>query len=198
MKSLVDQQEHKDASEEASKSGEKFDQAQFEAIREKARFFDRLGLLSGGAIVLSVTFLGYVSSRPSVKILWPFVLYISWGSLLVALLASMYRNWHHEDYLYYTRFAGWAEHLAKLKQAEIKVVQATGAVVVDPEGQRIAASKVIEELTSKCKGWATLEGTASTKARLSEKVSKVLDYAAHIGLFVGIVLLVAFAVLNSP
>lgn len=196
-------QDHQEASQQAAKTGDKFDRIQFEVMREGARFFERLALLNGGALVLSVSFLGYLSARPQANVANIFILYVAWGFLMAGLLASTFRNLYQQSYVYFATVAPWAEAGAKLKEVELKVLQdADGrSILVDSAHKPLSSeeqTKFLEMLGKKRDSWTKLRDKAEGRAASYERAFVALDLIAQIGFVVGLLLMVSFAVANAP
>lgn len=197
---FVATQDLQEASQQAAKTGDQFEKVQFEVIREGARFFEHLALFNGGALVLSVSFLGYLSARPDASLVCITVLYVAWGCLLAGLLAATFRNLHHSSYRYFATVAPWAEAAAKLKETELKALQNTNAVLVDSQGKRLSPeeqSRFLHMLGEKKDSWAKLGHRAEGRAASYERVFVALDFVAQVGFFLGLLLLVSFAVANT-
>lgn len=88
-----------------------YQQLQREAAENRRayeRFYTNLALFSGGTIALSVTFLGYLMSRPDpVSDKWLIV--ATWASLLVCLASSLFQSLFHAHYLHYTRLGEYQD-----------------------------------------------------------------------------------------
>ena len=192
------EEERKEKSERASRAKVRFDEVQFEVARDGVKFFDRLGLLCAGAVVLSVTFLGYITSRHQQPVIYMNTLYAVWGFLLVGLLAAQYRNFYHLRDTYYTMFSAWAKKIVELKDSEITVVQ-TGWPVVDAgEGTPLPTGSVVADLEKEKISWTQAKDKAEKSAHVSERVFRICEYTAHGGLVLGLILMVFFAVANTP
>ena len=190
------QQAHQKAAEEATKAGERFERIQDEVAREQGRFFQQLVLLNGGALVLSVTFFGYVSQRPT-SVLGIWSLHASWVFLLAGLLASLYRTWHQQSYRYFTAFATWAEHIEKLRDIEVTVVKGDTVIVVDSRKQKLSPGNVADLLSRNKEWWTRGKDTSEKRTKFHEWTVRVLQRTANYGLIFGLVFLLLFAVANS-
>ncbi len=196
--SALKEMARREASDKESRARSKFDQTQWEVAREGARFFEKLSLLSGSAIVLSVTFLGYISSRPNALVHRIGFLYSAWGALLIVLLACTYRNFFHQKYLYFTTFATWAKKAAALKQTELEVIKIGWPVIDEVDGTPVPQNQVEADLENKKTSWNSAQSKAETHATGSERAFSICEKLVHAGLIVGLLLLVFFAVANTP
>ncbi|HEX2712146.1 MAG TPA: hypothetical protein VHM88_07990, partial [Candidatus Acidoferrales bacterium] len=89
-----------------------------EANRESfEKFYGQLVLVSGGTVALSVTYLGYLKSTRSAVVLPP-LLWLSWITLLVCLLLSVFANFFYSLYLTYSRQSEYAKRLAEQFETE--------------------------------------------------------------------------------
>lgn len=196
-----DQEKHPEASQQAGKTGKKFDDVQYEVIREGARFYERLTLLSGGALVLSVSFLGYLSSRQGTPVEHIQVLYTSWGMLLAALLASIFRNLYHQYYLLHATFAMWARDVETLKEIEVETVRGSKVLIADVNRKPFSADEVEKfagDLETKRAFWGQAKDKSEKGAESYTRVYKFCEYVSQLGFFFGLLLMVFFAVANTP
>lgn len=196
-----DQGKLAEASRQAGKTGQKFDEVQYEVIREGARFFERLALLNGGALVLSVSFLGFLSSRQGTSMEHIEVLYTSWGMLLAALLASTFRNLYHQAYLYHATFSMWARDAETLKEIEVETVGGSNALIVDANRKPLLADALQRfrgRLETNKAFWTQAKGKSEKDAESYTRVYKFCEYVSQIGFFFGLLLMVFFAVANTP
>src|SRR5437879_291206 len=111
--------------DERMKSAKQLTYAVYEKLAELAeanresfeKFYGQLVLVSGGTVALSVTYLGYLKSTKFAVVL-PGALWISWISLLVCLLLSVFANFFYSHYLTYSRQSEYAKRLAEQLEAE--------------------------------------------------------------------------------
>ncbi len=78
------QDQLQELSKQATVAYQKFEVVQSEVARERVQFFERLAILSGSSIALSLTFLGYIQSRPRAGLSDPALIYTAWFSSLDA------------------------------------------------------------------------------------------------------------------
>jgi hypothetical protein len=112
---------HGEAQEAAKKSASAFGRVQHEIARDRTSFFEKLGLLNGGALILSISTLTYLSGKGNGLQLKP-VLWATWFSFVLALIACTFRNAFYQRYFYDQHFSWYARDIAALKKAEASVV----------------------------------------------------------------------------
>ena len=143
--------DRQEASKAAAKSGEKFDEVQREVRRDRAAFFEKFALLNGGALVLGVSLLSYISGHASSVMHFVLTLHAAWGLLLVGLLAAIFRNLLHQHYLYDTAFSWYARDIAQLKRAEARLVAEGNVLLVDKDHRPADRVEYASELEEKQK-----------------------------------------------
>src|SRR5450759_2914794 len=77
-------------------AAEQFDKVQWRVSENRSRFFERLALLSAGAVVLSVSLLSTVLGKAVIH--GAMFLFVGWGCFIVALLASLFRELKYQPY----------------------------------------------------------------------------------------------------
>src|SRR5215813_7272100 len=65
-----------------------FHKAQFLASEGRGKFYDRVALLSGGAAVLSISFLFSIATKFTIHAMA--TLFVAWGLLLTCLLCCLF------------------------------------------------------------------------------------------------------------
>lgn len=87
------------ASSEAAKSFERLTQKTDTIAKLRLEFFDRIVLLNGGTVALSVTLIGSFASKSNhnVKSVW--LLILSWSAFLLSMVFALTRNWFEHDRL---------------------------------------------------------------------------------------------------
>ena len=61
--------------------------------RLRLEFFDRLALLDGGTVALSVTLLGFLAGRNQHALNSALMLFLSWGCFVFSMVLALTRNW---------------------------------------------------------------------------------------------------------
>lgn len=186
-------------SEKLKDSSEKIDEFQYKAASERSQFFEKLALLDGGAIVLSVTFIGYFLSAQG-TLRGRRLLYGSWSLLLLSLLACLLRNFFYQNYLYYSRVPSYIQQLSEQKELEAKVAIDPTQLFLSEEGRPLTAKEredFAAELKTKAHNYRTEAKAAVGRGKRAERVWRPCEPAALIALFCGLTLLVSFAILNT-
>lgn len=190
--------------EESSKgavaAAEKFAVIQSETVRERARFFERLAVLSGSSIALSLTFLGYVQSRPEAQLHHPRLIYTSWFFLLGCLVTALLRNLKHQDYIYYDGAASYLERRADHVSSEVSLIRDSTQFILSSEGAIMAEEERQDfagKLGTKAEHLRKEARRSRRGASVAEITWRLCEYASEALFFVGILLLVIFAVMNT-
>ncbi len=148
-----------------------FNRVQEKVFDDIAKSFQQLSLVAAGTISLSVTFLGYVISKTgastilaqhmiSIPILW--VLFLSWGCLLVTMVLGLMYGLTHAWYWYALTGHDWAKNGIEVWDAHI-AHDALGGVTIRPE---TAAPITRAEMDQTRQAWIETTGVfASHKGR---------------------------------
>lgn len=192
------------ANHELSSKSKKLDETfnsivelQAEQRKQSVDFFNRIALLSGGIISLSITFLGYLASSQNGRVVFTELLFLSWTLLLVAVFASLYRN-------HFNNIMGHWQTLIQLNDARIEMYKAELTLMkVSPQSfANINTPQELAEQISKTeKGIKNLTKGGEDIKKSETKYSRlwiISQNASHIGFAVGVVVTVIFAGLNVP
>ena len=88
------------SSEETTKSFDRLSHVTDNVAKMRLEFFDRIALLDGGAIALSVTLLGFLASKnPHATPRWVTLVVLSWVAFVLSMLMALARNWVEHDRL---------------------------------------------------------------------------------------------------
>jgi hypothetical protein len=185
--------------ERTRRAGEKIDVFQSASASERSQFFEKLALMNGGAIVLSVTFIGYFLSDHG-TINRRHLLHGAWMLLLLSLLACLLRNFFYQNYVYYSRVSPYVRKLGEESDMEAQVaidlstpmLSENDAVMTPKEREEYAAG-----LKKKAQNRHTEAATAAAKGKRAERIWRPCEPAALVALFLGLVMLVWFAILNT-
>lgn len=158
-------------------------------------YFDRLALLAAGALTFSVTFLGN-SNRPHSHRF--FILYAAWTCLLVALGSCLLRVFANHGHRFYKVGADRAEAEVAYCDADAEVV----SVFAESIQYADAAEPFDKERELKINRenravWAAEHQRTTKIANRLWTLHIAAEWTAGISLFVGFVLLMAFAVFNT-
>ncbi len=188
-------EKHRAATDKLNRRRKTASEVSVQIIEERTSFFDKLAVLNAGALTFSVTLLNRTSpSHPHIL----YVLYAAWVWLLIALASCLVRNISHQGYRY-------SNAMAETQASEIEYIDVNSEILVtkadsimyldsaepfDLEGEK----KLAEENRKLWDG-----ELLRTKTRLGRywKTALVSEWVAGIGMFIGFLLLIIFAVLNT-
>lgn len=160
-------------------------------------FYYRISLLAGGVLSLSITYIGYLASTPSHKIIFAELLFLGWIALLLAIFSGIYRNHFNLDMGHY-------QTLNVLNKARLEEYQASLALLESNPQQFInlqTKEDVEKQMKSTKKNIAIIE-KAMESVKKSEKMNSNLwtlsQKTAHISFFLGMVFVTLFAAINLP
>ena len=138
----------------------------------RLEFFDRVVLLDGGTITLSVTLLGFLASKnPHVSMRWPKLLILSWISFIFSMLFALARNWVEHDRLTATEY--------------YNAIYQTFSAIIEFD-QAVPSTKLVENEA------ARLKRTIKKKKGLV-RWTESTGIASLIAMLAGFVLLLVFA-----
>lgn len=170
----------------------------YKEFREHAKdFYFRLSLLSGGILSLSVTYLGYLSSKQGLVINYGELLLLGWFFLVVCLIASMYRN--H----FYTNFGHWQvltdSNEARLasEEALLKMAEKFPDLIANLRTKEEFAAYVALTKRNIAKIKSAIPHTKS-KEKWAERFWLWSQQTAHVSFVLGLISIVLFAALNLP
>ncbi len=176
-----------DASSLADSVYERMVRESEENRRAYERFYNNLALFSGGTIALSVTYLGYLQSRP-VPVSNHWLIVATWAVLLICVASALFENVFHAHYLHYARQGEYNER--KKAQYETELKELPKIPVVNPSelpAYREKLRKAIDALddgVAWCLRWKKVYSFLDTwNSRL-----------AQTAFIVGLILLFSFAV----
>ncbi len=157
------------------------------------RFYNNLALFSGGTIVLSVTFLGYLKSTTK-SIERQSALVDCWIILIVCLACSLFWNFFHTHYAIYSRNRELSEAEKKRYETEIDEIAQVGAANINTFAQieeyRRPRRDAVEILRKKVKYYERRE-------KIYLFVWQWGGRLARVSFLLGIASLVYFAISNT-
>jgi hypothetical protein len=182
------------AAEEEEGAAQRVDEIQTRVAEQRNKFFEQVALLSGGAIVLSVSLLSTLFGK--VVLHFIVVLILAWAELLLALMASFYRASKYQSYVLevYMR-----EYMKALAQKKIVLYQQA------KQGQKVMSSPDEEGLTHLLSAEALKEEAAAIfkdgklRKKWSDEHFKRVQFAenfAVIAFWLGVLSLTIFASVN--
>jgi hypothetical protein len=187
-------------SKEAAAASQTFEGIQSEVVKERSRFFERLAILSGSSIALSLTFLGYIQSRPRAVLSHPTLIYASWFCLLGCLMSALLRNLRHQDYFYYVGASSYLEKRADRVSFEVSLVGDSTQLVLSSEGAMMGKEERQDfagKLGTKEEHLRKEAQRSRRSANAAEITWRVCEYGSEALFFAGLLLLVVFAVVNT-
>lgn len=158
-----------------------------------AQFYTNLALFSGGTIVLSITYLGYLKSLPNRNILYPKTLIAAWIVLEVCVVLSLFWTLLNSYYTHYARLGIYVEKL--IEESETLVEELDNLWIVNattPEDREETKKHFAEKTIAKRKDrkWA------AKREIIFQWLSVGSGVIARITFPVGIGLLTFFAIKN--
>jgi hypothetical protein len=149
--------------------------------RLRLEFFDRLALLDGGTVALSVTLLGFLAGRNQHALNSALMLFLSWGCFVFSMVLALTRNWIEHNRLSAAESNNFLIAVAELHEARIQLGQA-----ILGEGSEVEQMKELRE-----QGKAVLNNERGQHERLLTwtKIAGVVSLASSVS---GIILLLWF------
>lgn len=151
----------------------------------RLEFFDRLVLLDGGTISLSLTLIGLLQKSQKTAMHWQYALVGSWTCFMRSLVLAMLRNWREHDRLMAAESARYALVIHEWFSAFATTVESLGVSTADSTAQNVLAQGPIQVSQQQARS----EGLASTTQRLGATAMTLA--------ILGYLLLLAFAVKNT-
>ena len=150
----------------------------------RMEFYDRLILLDGGTISLSLTLIGLLqkAGKPAHSLA---LLFSSWICFLASLLLGMLRNWREPDRLVAAEMASYALVVHEYFSAFVQQVESLGVPTTDSPAQSVLAQG------------PTLVHQQREQEKGLDKQTKRLGGAALIFTALGYTLLLWFAIVNA-
>ena len=175
----------------------KIEQRQLDVIKSFDNFYTYITTISGGALVASVTFLGYFAPHISFhKIHIGIVfsnsafLYTGWFCLLIALASSIYRNYFHIVYSHWDIMRELAKTLKTNEEYKLRLIDNNQAVVLESAGKNSDRAFFMSNISKYDKDLQDNQ----KKSELSMKTTIFLEKLSAITFILGIFLLIVFAV----
>lgn len=150
----------------------------------RMEFFDRLILLDGGTISLTLTLVGLLQ-RVGKPTHCRLLLFFSWACFMASLLLGMVRNWREHDRLMAAEWASYTFVVHEHLSAFVQQVESLG----------ISAADSTVQSTLK-KGQEVFSQQQAQQAHLDKK-TKILGGSAMASTFMGYLLLLWFAIVNA-
>lgn len=171
-----------------------FDEIQKKVASERTKFFEQVALLSGGAIVLSVSLLSTLFGK---VVLHGIVeLIVGWFALLLALLASFYRTLQYQPYMLESSVAHYTKTLASVKMARHLRAKQGDKVMSLPDEEGRSKQVSADELKQEA---AELYADSKARKERSDRYIRNVQISEKIALTsfsIGVLLLTIFAGFN--
>ncbi|HXQ27225.1 MAG TPA: hypothetical protein VN822_12515, partial [Candidatus Acidoferrales bacterium] len=131
---------------------------------------------------------------------WRHLLHGAWGLLLLSLLACLVRNFFYQNYVYYVRVSPYVRKLGEQAEMEAQVaLDPTAAMLSDNDSPMTPKEReeYATQLRTKAQTRQTEAESAAGKGRRAERIWRPCEPIALAALFLGLTMLVWFAVLNT-
>lgn len=176
-------------------AAQQLDKAQWRAAEERTKFFERLALLSAGAVVLSVSLLSNFFGKTTI-IHGTAFLFAGWLSLILALMTAVFRELRYQSYMFETYLAHYQSALADKKTFLFNRAAAGQRVVDEPQEDGSVRPTTPEALKKEAD--ETRKDAKDRKARAEQiqKTVRTLELTAINAFWVGVFLLAVFAGVN--
>lgn len=168
-----------------------------EMRKQSQDFYYRLSLLSGGVLSLNITYLGYLSTHPSIQVVFGEFLFVSWVLLIISIFTSLYRNFFNLDMGHWQTLISINDARIDQQRALLQLIKISPSSIAginnqeDIQRQTTSTSKAIKSLEKGGRELIEKEGRNKLLWQLCQK-------ASHLSFVLGIVLIVIFAWLNLP
>lgn len=157
--------------------------------RAYERFYNSFALFSGGAIVLSVTYIGYLKSGPA-TVSNPWVIVICWGCLLICLVCALFRNFFNTHYVHFARQREYHEKLKSQYETESKELHQIPVMYPGDLPSYLAALEKAATDTKESVAWS------GRREKIYEFLWVWNSRVVYFMFPVGLLFLLAFAVVN--
>jgi hypothetical protein len=174
------------SAEQATKSFDRQTRQMDSVAKMRLEFFDRIALLDGGTIALSVTLIGSLASRnPHVPMKWVTLLILSWMAFVLSMLLALTRNYIEHDRLSTAEYNNYFLALSQSFGAMAGLAQAVSGATPEVE----QANKILADSSS------------VLRAQIDRHKSllwwtKFTGIASLAGILAGFILLLFFATKN--
>ena|SRR5579862_1528139 len=175
---------------EESGAAKQFDKTQWYVSEARAKFFERIALLSAGAVVLSVSLLSTVFGHTTIHGL-AFLL-LGWIALVIALTTSLFRDLRYHPYLLETSFGHYEKVLARKKDFLAATAAAGGTVLREDHSGTLTASELRDDAAE------VLADAKNRKERANQLFAQTqrMELLALNAFWIGVLCLAVFAALN--
>jgi hypothetical protein len=162
---------------------------------ERVAFFDRLALLAAGALTFSVTLLGHISQPHPHRL---FVLFAAWLLLLLGLGCCLVRNYSNQSHRFYKVGSNRAESEVSVIDADSELVAAmAGSIKYMDAFEPFDKDRELKINRENRELWQKEFERTKQKADTHWKLSQWAEWVAGVGILVGFLLLIVFAVVST-
>ena len=170
----------------------RFQEISSEVAAERSRYFERLALLNGGALTLSVTLINtFLTSHAVTLLRW--VLTVSWGFLLAGMLCAVLRNFFHTSHKYYYHFGRMAKAESELSEEEVDFY--SGGQVFK-NGVEMNREELLDTAKTNTTAWNKQWLDADRNEKSSSRLFTTLEVCAQTSFFLGLIMLIVFSIMN--
>jgi hypothetical protein len=180
------------ASDDQEQSRKTFNEAQVKLGEGRLAYFEKLAILSGGSVALTVSFVGSRSTHLNP----PWLLHTGLVLLVLGMITSTARNWIWRGYYYFTTQTSWLESMRKNQQAKFAYIAVAHAPLDLNTGRPIDKAAVLEKAQKSDDDFA--EMIKDNEAKVQRRIwwFSNCEKVAHILTLGGMLALVALALLN--
>lgn len=175
-------------------AAEQLDKVQWRTAEERTKFFERVALLSAGAVVLSVSLLSNVFGKTTIHGIA--FLFGGWVSLIVALMTAVFRELKYQAYTFETFIANYQAALASKKTFLFKHAAAGNRVVDEPQEDGSVRNTTAEALKKEADETHADAKNRKHRAERLHRASRIFELICVNTFWVGVLLLAVFAAVN--
>ena len=193
----LDSQELVNAQKRSKESNFNFNKLLKEFRSYSKEFFFQISIVSAGILSLSVTFIGFISTKQGfyVKNLW--ILYLGWFLETMALIGSLFRNYVYNRFGHYQCQAYLVKSRLGVENATLNMLEKHPSSFVN-----IKSDLELKNLITKTKKQIAIYQKNLKSNKDKEQIYKtlwqVIEYSTLIGFGIGTVTIVLFAAVNLP
>lgn len=196
-KHTIFNQSMKETISNAAKSTDSLNKYAKESRTVYKEVFFQISVLCVGVISLSITYVGFISSKTSGVIGFRWLLFFSWGFLSAAVICGLLRNYIYQNYGHWQLSFKRGESLLELEKIKLELVKNYPSSVVNiknEEDQKIHESLINKNIQTYTEAIEKLK----RKEGNSGKFWKISENTALFGMGIGVILIVIYAALTLP
>lgn len=158
------------------------------------RFYGTITLVAAGALVLSVTYLGYLKGAGGTPTDF-YLLKTSWASLVLGVIASIFYHNFHTAYFHFARIREYASKKKAHREAALQEIDAI--TVLDDKGVKWTDSDLRLSLATEISGYGNDVTWNKKREDCYAHLYTWAGRAAQIAFVLGLILLLCFAIANA-